>query len=36
MNTVISVESLSKSYRLGQIGTGTLTNFLKEYVLTTL
>ena len=26
---VISVENLSKSYRLGQIGTGTLTNDLK-------
>ena len=29
MATVISVESLSKSYRLGQIGTGTFTNDLK-------
>jgi lipopolysaccharide transport system ATP-binding protein len=28
-NTVISVEQLCKSYRLGQIGTGTLTNDLK-------
>jgi lipopolysaccharide transport system ATP-binding protein len=28
-NTIISVEDLSKSYRLGQIGTGTLTNDLK-------
>lgn len=28
-NSVISVENLSKSYRLGQIGTGTLTNDLK-------
>ena len=27
--TVISVEHLSKSYRLGQIGTGTLTNDMK-------
>jgi lipopolysaccharide transport system ATP-binding protein len=30
-NTVISVENLSKSYRLGQIGTGTLTNDLKVW-----
>jgi len=30
-NTVISVEHLSKSYRLGQIGTGTLTNDLKVW-----
>jgi lipopolysaccharide transport system ATP-binding protein len=29
MPPVISVENLSKSYRLGQIGTGTLTNDLK-------
>ena len=29
--TVISVEHLSKSYRLGQIGTGTLTNDLKVW-----
>ncbi len=29
MSTVISVENLSKAYRLGQIGTGTLTNDLK-------
>jgi len=29
MSTVISVENLSKSYRLGQIGTGTFTNDLK-------
>jgi lipopolysaccharide transport system ATP-binding protein len=29
--TVISVENLSKSYRLGQIGTGTLTNDLKVW-----
>jgi lipopolysaccharide transport system ATP-binding protein len=28
-NTVISVENLSKAYRLGQIGTGTFTNDLK-------
>lgn len=31
MSTVISVENLSKSYRLGQIGTGTLTNDLKVW-----
>jgi len=30
-STVISVENLSKSYRLGQIGTGTLTNDLKVW-----
>jgi lipopolysaccharide transport system ATP-binding protein len=30
-NTVISVENLSKSYRLGVIGTGTLTNDLKVW-----
>lgn len=29
MTTVISVENLSKTYRLGQIGTGTFTNDLK-------
>jgi len=29
--TVISVENLSKSYRLGQIGTGTLTNDMKVW-----
>lgn len=29
MTTVISVEHLSKSYRLGQIGTGTFTNDLR-------
>ncbi len=29
MSTIISVEHLSKSYRLGQIGTGTFTNDLK-------
>lgn len=29
MTTVISVENLSKAYRLGQIGTGTFTNDLK-------
>jgi len=29
--TVISVENLSKSYRLGQIGTGTLTNDLNVW-----
>lgn len=29
--TVISVENLSKSYHLGQIGTGTLTNDLKVW-----
>lgn len=29
MTTVISVENLSKSYRLGQIGTGTFSNDLK-------
>jgi lipopolysaccharide transport system ATP-binding protein len=29
MSTVISIEHLSKAYRLGQIGTGTLTNDLK-------
>ena len=28
-NIVISVENLSKSYQLGQIGTGTLTNDLR-------
>jgi lipopolysaccharide transport system ATP-binding protein len=28
---VISVENLSKAYRLGQIGTGTLTNDLKVW-----
>jgi len=32
MPTVISVENLSKSYRLGQIGTGTLTNDLKVWL----
>lgn len=31
MPTVISVENLSKTYRLGQIGTGTLTNDLKVW-----
>ena len=31
MTTVISVENLSKSYRLGQIGTGTLTNDLNVW-----
>ena len=31
MVTVISVEHISKSYRLGQIGTGTLTNDLKVW-----
>jgi lipopolysaccharide transport system ATP-binding protein len=31
MSTVISVENLSKSYRLGVIGTGTLTNDLKVW-----
>ncbi len=31
MSTVISVENLSKTYRLGQIGTGTLTNDLKVW-----
>lgn len=30
-NTVISVENLSKAYRLGQIGTGTLSNDLKVW-----
>jgi len=30
-NIVISVENLSKAYRLGQIGTGTLTNDLKVW-----
>ncbi|MCX6844374.1 MAG: polysaccharide ABC transporter ATP-binding protein [candidate division WOR-3 bacterium] len=30
-DTVISVENLSKAYRLGQIGTGTLTNDLKVW-----
>ena len=30
-NTVISVENLSKAYRLGQIGTGTLTDDLKAW-----
>ncbi len=30
-NTVIVVENISKSYRLGQIGTGTLTNDLKVW-----
>jgi lipopolysaccharide transport system ATP-binding protein len=29
MSTVISVEHLSKAYRLGQIGTGTLTYDMK-------
>jgi homopolymeric O-antigen transport system ATP-binding protein len=29
MATVISVEHLSKAYRLGQIGTGTLTYDMK-------
>jgi len=29
--SVISVENLSKSHRLGQIGTGTLTNDLKVW-----
>jgi hypothetical protein len=29
MSPVISVETLSKAYRLGQISTGTLTNDLK-------
>ena len=28
-NAVISVENLSKAYRLGQIGTGTFANDLK-------
>jgi len=31
MTTVISVENLSKTYKLGQIGTGTLTNDLKVW-----
>ncbi len=31
MTTVISVENLSKIYRLGQIGTGTFTNDLKVW-----
>ncbi len=31
MSTVISVENLSKSYRLGQIGTGTFANDLKVW-----
>jgi lipopolysaccharide transport system ATP-binding protein len=31
MTTVISVEHLSKSYRLGQIGTGTFSNDLKVW-----
>jgi len=31
MNTVISVENLSKVYRLGQIGTGTFRNDLKVW-----
>jgi lipopolysaccharide transport system ATP-binding protein len=31
MPTVISVENVSKSYELGQIGTGTLTNDLKVW-----
>lgn len=31
MSTVISVENLSKTYRLGQIGTGTLTNDMKVW-----
>lgn len=30
-DTVISVEHLSKAYRLGQVGTGTLTNDLKVW-----
>jgi lipopolysaccharide transport system ATP-binding protein len=29
MPTVISIEHLSKAYRLGQIGTGTFTNDLR-------
>jgi hypothetical protein len=31
MPRIISIENLSKSYRLGQIGTGTLTNDLKVW-----
>lgn len=31
MSTVISVDNLSKSYRLGQIGTGTFSNDLKVW-----
>ncbi len=31
MPTVISVEHLSKAYRLGQIGTGTFTNDLSVW-----
>ena len=31
MNTVISVENLSKTYRLGQIGTGTLSRDLEVW-----
>jgi lipopolysaccharide transport system ATP-binding protein len=31
MTTVISVEYLSKTYRLGQIGTGTISNNLKVW-----
>ena len=31
MPKVISVENLSKSYRLGQIGTGTFSNDLKVW-----
>jgi len=31
MTTVISVENLSKAYRLGQIGTGTLSNDMKVW-----
>jgi lipopolysaccharide transport system ATP-binding protein len=31
MNTVISVENLSKAYQLGQIGTGTLSHDLNVW-----
>ena len=31
MTTVIQVESLSKAYQLGQIGTGTLSNDLRVW-----
>ena len=31
MSTVISVENLSKSYRLGQIGTGTFSRDLEVW-----
>ena len=30
-NTVIKIENVSKQYRLGQVGTGTLTHDLKRW-----